>query len=69
MPGPPSVSALRWPSACIMLGRRNPFSGGTLAYAISQAGAETCRLADHEHVHYILDFGRFYVLNFVEAQA
>jgi len=52
-----------------MLGRRNPFSGGTLAYAISQAGAETCRLADHEHVHYILDFGRFYVLNFVEAQA
>ncbi|SFT36769.1 DUF6541 family protein [Arthrobacter sp. ov118] len=35
----------------------------------SQTGAETCRLAEQEHVHYILDFGRFYILNFVEAQA
>ena len=35
----------------------------------SQKGAETCRLAEKEHVRYILDFGRFYILNFVEAQA
>jgi hypothetical protein len=35
----------------------------------SQKGAETCQLAEKEHVRYILDFGRFYILNFVEAQA
>ena len=35
----------------------------------SQRGTETCQLAEKEHVRYILDFGRFYILNFVEAQA
>ena len=35
----------------------------------AQAGTETCKLAEKEHVRYILDFGRFYMLNFVEARA
>ncbi|WP_144671010.1 DUF6541 family protein [Arthrobacter sp. U41] len=33
----------------------------------AQAGSETCQLAGKDQVRYILDFGRFYMLNFPEA--
>ena len=29
---------------------------------------QTCQLAGKEHVRYILDFGHFYILNFLEAR-
>ena len=35
----------------------------------AQAGSETCQLAGKEQVRYILDFGRFYMLNFPEARS
>jgi hypothetical protein len=35
----------------------------------SQPGSATCQLAAKDHVRYFLDFGHFYMLNFVDAQA
>ncbi|NUU31083.1 hypothetical protein HNO80_05700 [Arthrobacter sp. C9C5] len=35
----------------------------------AQPGSETCQLAAKDHVHYILDLGSFYMLNFVAARA
>ncbi len=34
----------------------------------SRAGSETCKLANSENIHYILDFGSFYMLNVPAAK-